>query len=212
MISTSDQQIIKRLIKNFAENNINAFFVADKAAALDKVREIVSGQNSIAFAGSQTVIEIGARDYFLKNGDKYKIIDPYEKGISKEESFERRRQSLLADVLITGSNAITRDGHIVNMDNQGNRVAGIGFGPKKVVIVAGMNKIVNNLSEARRRIATIAAPLNNRRLKTGNPCEKSGKCKNCKLPTRICRIYSVIDGQAAPGRLHVIIVGGNFGF
>ena len=200
------------LISIFKQNNIHAVLVDGKEGALKQVLEIVTLHSSIAFAGSQTIKDIGARDYFLENKDKYVIIDPYEKGISREEAYERRRQALLADVLLTGSNAITEDGKIVNLDNQGNRVAGISFGPWRVIIVVGINKIVKNLSEARRRIAQVAAPLNSRRLKKGNPCEVSGSCENCGLSTRICRKYSVIDGETEKGRIHIIIVDEELGF
>ena len=91
-------------------------------------------------------------------------------------------------------------------------MAGISFGPKKVIIVIGINKIVKNLAEARKRIAFVAAPLNNKRLKKENPCTISGKCETCNLPTRICRIYSVINGQTIKDRLHIIIINEQLGF
>ncbi len=203
---------MQKLLSIFKQNNIQTIFVEHKNSALKRILELVSLGNIIGFSGSETIKEIGARDYFLVNKDKYRIIDPYENGIAPEESYERRRQTLLADVLLTGSNAITKNGEIVNMDNQGNRVAGISFGPKKVIIVVGVNKIVKNLAEARKRIAQVAAPLNNKRLKKENPCAITGKCETCKLPTRICRIYTVINGQTIKNRLHIIIVNEKLGF
>jgi transposase len=203
---------IEKLLSTFFQNNITAVFVKDKPAVLEKVLELVKLGDSVAFAGSETVKETDVRNYFLQRIDKFKIIDPYEEGISSEIAYERRREALLADVLLTGSNAVTLDGQIVNMDNQGNRVAGISFGPRKVIIIVGVNKIVKNLAEARKRISQIAAPLNNKRLKKGNPCESSGKCESCGLPTRICRIYNVIDSQTVKCRMHVIIVNEKLGF
>lgn len=203
---------IEKLLSTFSQNNIIAIFVKSKRDVLERVLGLVKHGDSVAFAGSETVKETGVRNYFLDHREEYNIIDAYEDGITAEEAYERRRRSLLADVLLTGSNAVTLDGQIVNMDNQGNRVAGIGFGPKRVIIVVGVNKIVKNLAEARKRIAYVAAPLNSKRLKKGNPCELSGRCENCGLPTRICRIYSVINGQTVKNRLHVIVVNEKLGF
>ena len=201
-----------KLIAIFAQNNINAYFASDKSAALKQVLELVPTGCSITFAGSKTIEEVGVRDYFLQNSNQYTLIDPYADNLNKEQSHERRRQGLLADVLLTSSNAITEKGEIVNIDGVGNRVAGLNFGPKKAIIVVGVNKIVPNLPAAWKRIATIAAPLNNKRLQTGNPCVISGICQNCNSPNRICRIYSVIQGQRAANRLHVIIVNESLGF
>lgn len=201
-----------KLISAFSQNNINVFFVEDKYSLLRKVRELVGLSGLIAFAGSQTVIETGVRNYYMERRDRYKIIDPYEKGLPPEEAYDRRRQTLLADILITGSNAITKNGEIVNMDNQGNRVAGICFGPRKVIIIVGVNKIVENVVEARRRISQVAAPMNNKRLRTANPCEATGKCENCRSPKRICRIYTVVNGQTIKGRLNIIVVNEKLGY
>lgn len=203
---------LEELIETFRKKNIAAHVAGDRSSALELVRCIVKPGATVAFAGSKTVTEIGARDFFLQGQNLYKIIDPYEVGITSAEAYERRRQALLADVLLTGSNAITLEGHIVNMDNQGNRVAGICFGPQKVIIVVGINKIVTNDHEARKRISDIAAPLNSKRLNKGNPCEKTGKCEKCRLNTRICRSYSIIDGQTKKDRINIIIVKENLGF
>lgn len=203
---------LSALIQTFAANNIQAEMVCDGPAALKRIAGLVLPGSSVAFAGSQTIREIGARDYFLERRDRFTIIDPYEPGIGPAEGSERRRRSLLADWLLTGSNAITLKGQIVNRDNQGNRVAGIAFGPKKVIIAVGINKIVKTLAEARHRIDTIAAPKNSARLARGNPCEADGVCHRCGLPTRICRMESVIDGMPEPGRLTVIIIDRELGF
>lgn len=193
-------------------SNIDASVVEDRRAAVEEVLRLLPPEGVVAFAGSQTVRDIGLREGLLKKGDVYTIIDPYEAGISAGEAHERRRRSLLADALLTGSNAVTRDGHLINMDNQGNRVAGIAFGPRKVIIVVGINKIVKNDVEARKRIATMAAPLNSRRLGRGNPCEVTGRCEGCASETRICRIFSIVSGQTIPGRIHVVIVKENLGY
>lgn len=200
------------LIATFERNNIAAEIAEDGAAALAQIVALVPPGSSVAFAGSQTIREIGARDYFLERRNAFTLIDPYEPGIPPAEALERRRRALLADVLLTGSNAITLAGQIVNMDNQGNRVAGISFGPRRVIIAVGINKIVRTLAEARRRIALIAAPKNSARLKRGNPCETSGRCEHCELPSRICRMYSVIDGMPEPGRLTVVLIRQELGF
>jgi len=203
---------MQKVITNFAKNNINAYYVADKRSGLKQILELVPNGCSVAFAGSQTVKETGVREYFTQNTQKYTLIDQEAPGLSKEQAYEIRRRALFADVLITSSNAITKNGEIVNIDGLGNRVAGINFGPKQVIIIVGINKIVSNLPAAWKRIRTIAAPLNNKRLNTNNPCVISGVCQDCDLPSRICRIYNVIHGQMLPNRIHVIIVNENLGF
>lgn len=198
--------------KIFERENISVEIVPDKKAALAWVLSEIAPGSSVAFAGSETIKQIGAYEYLLSHMDLYELINPYKAGISPAEALERRRLSLLADVLLTGTNAITMNGELVNLDNQGNRVAGISFGPKKVLIVVGKNKIVKNLAEAKRRISNIAAPLNSKRLARGNPCEISGKCESCGLKSRICRIYSIINGQTIEDRIKMAIVDEELGY
>jgi hypothetical protein len=141
-----------------------------------------------------------------------KVIDPYEPGLAKEQAYERRRQGLLADVLISSTNAITLDGRLVNLDGSGNRVAAMIFGPAKVILAVGLNKVVSDLEAARERIKRYVAPVNARRVGAKTPCTSTGICADCDSPQRICNAWSVIEGQSIPGRIHVKLIGEELGY
>jgi hypothetical protein len=123
-----------------------------------------------------------------------------------------RRQGLSADVMIASSNAITLDGKLVNLDGMGNRVAAMTFGPEKVILVVGVNKIVPDLDSAIARVKHYAAPVNSIRLGFKNPCEETGLCADCKSPKRICNMWSIIEGHMIKDRIHVKLVGEDLGY
>jgi hypothetical protein len=141
-----------------------------------------------------------------------KLIDPYEAGLAKEQAYERRRQGLLADILIASTNAITLDGRLVNLDGSGNRVAAMIFGPAKVILAVGLNKVVTDLEAARERIKRYVAPVNARRVGAKTPCAATGICTDCDSPQRICNAWSIIEGQSIPGRIHVKLIGEELGY
>jgi len=140
------------------------------------------------------------------------VIDPYKPGLSPEEGLKVRRRGLTADVMIASSNAITLDGKLVNLDGMGNRVASMAFGPEKVILVVGMNKVMPDLDTAMARVKHYAAPVNATRLSLKNPCVETGLCADCKSPQRICNVWSIIEGHMIKGRIHVKLVGENFGY
>ena len=123
-----------------------------------------------------------------------------------------RRAELTCDVFICGTNALTLDGKLVNVDGVGNRVAAMTFGPKQVIIVAGVNKIVRNVDEAERRIELLAAPLNNKRLNRPNPCTVAGICVDCQGPTRICNVTTILRKRPPATPMQILIVGEELGF
>jgi len=170
----------------------------------------------VGFGDSLTLRQIGVVDA-LEKGD-YTFLDPWSPGISVEENIKLKKQALTSDVFVTGTNALTLDGKIVNVDGLGNRVAAILFGPNKVIIVVGINKIVENLEEALNRIRNIAAPLNVKRHPDFDPmppCGISGECSDCSLPWRICNKTVIIERQYDNNRykpvITVIIVGEELG-
>ena len=138
--------------------------------------------------------------------NNFTLYDPYRAGIDWPERIEINRAGMNADWLLAGANAITKAGEIVNLDGTANRVAGISFGPKKVLVVAGINKIVEDIGSGIARVREIAAPLNSKRIKFGNPCEVDGKCHDCSSPNRICRVWGIVEGQMDPDRMTIIIV------
>ncbi len=183
------------------------------AEDLDAARELILGMippgSSVALGGSETLSAMGLVEAF-RDGE-YRFFDRYQK-LPFPEIVEIYRQSMLADFLVTGSNAITRNGEIVNMDSSGNRAAGIIFGPRRVIIAAGVNKVVDTVADALKRIKAIA-PLNAKRLGHPTPCAETGRCMDCLTPARICNAISIVNhGLKFEGRITVIIIADELGF
>ncbi|MBU2646659.1 lactate utilization protein [bacterium] len=148
----------------------------------------------------------------LKQSPDIRVIEPFAADLTREQSIPRRRQALLVDLFFTGSNAVTESGKLVNLDMIGNRVAGILFGPRYVVITVGRNKIVTNLEAAMYRVKHIAAPLNAiRHTDFNTPCRKTGQCMDCKSPDRICNAWSITEKSYPKGRIKVILINQDLG-
>ena len=177
---------------------------------LDKILPQLSPE-TVSWGGSLTHVQTGIYNE-LKARQDITILDTYDKSLSPPEAYERRRQSLLVDLFITGTNAVTEKGRLVNLDMIGNRVAAITFGPKNVIIVVGRNKIVANVDEAIERIKTYAAPVNAMRLDKNTPCMKTGVCQNCKSPDRICNAWTISEKSFPKGRIKVILINEDLGF
>jgi L-lactate utilization protein LutB len=199
--------------KSLEENNFAVFLVKNMEEAKKIVLEEIIPQmhiKSISWGGSMTFIATGLYET-LKNNKKMKVIDTFDKTISREEGWERRRQSLLADLFITGTNAITESGMLVNLDMIGNRVSAITFGPKNVIILAGRNKIVADLEDAMMRIKNFAAPANVMRLGMNTPCAKTSYCEECKSKDRICNTWTITEKSFPRGRVRIILINQDVG-
>jgi hypothetical protein len=196
------------LIKKFKRRNITCEVVPDRTAALARVQELIQPGQSVSFSGCKTANQCGMHQWLRETADEndFTLYDPYRSGIDWPERIEINRAGMNADWLLTGANAITKSGEIVNLDGTANRVAGISFGPKKVLVVAGINKIVDDVGAGITRVREIAAPLNSKRLQLGNPCEVDGKCHDCAKPKRICRVWGIVEGQMDPDRMTVLLV------
>ena len=184
--------------------------VNDIYEAKAKLLELIPEGASITLGGSVTLDEMGLLELFRSS--KYKLFDRYQP-MPYPERVELMRQGLLADYMVSGCNAITKRGELVNRDSSGNRVAGMIFGPSNVIMVAGVNKIVNNIDEAFARIKAIA-PMNVRRLKHSDAgCTETGFCCDCDLKGRICNYTTIIhNARKHPGRLTMIIIADEIGF
>ena len=202
--------VLKRVAEALKRNNIDAYAVADGAEAVKLALSLIPEGATVGLGGSTTVKEIGLLDA-LRNGN-YRLLDQYEEGITREENIERRRSGLTADFFVTGTNAVTEDGQLVNVDGFGNRVAALAFGPKKVIIVVGKNKVVKTVEDGFRRIRDYVAPRNAKRFGVNTPCTEDGRCHDCDHPQRICNIYSVIRRQAVEGRITLVLVDEELGF
>jgi len=201
--------------KEAFENNNFEVYTAD---SINKVKKLIVYEifpkiqvKSVSWGDSITMVSSEIIDE-VETLPNVRLIKTFEEGVKREEIIERRRQALLVDVFLTGSNAITECGKLVNLDMIGNRVAGITFGPKNVIIVVGRNKIVKGVEEAMKRVKNFAAPLNAIRhpgLKT--PCVKTSYCMDCKSPDRICNTWAITEKSYPKGRIKVIIVNEDLG-
>ncbi|MCK4596920.1 lactate utilization protein [bacterium] len=201
---------VKTTMIALKRRNMAAVFVPDEPAAVKTALQMITPGATVGLGGSLTVKQIGLLDA-LHSG-KCILYDQYAKGISPEKSMQLRRKGLLADFFVTGTNAVTMDGRLVNLDGCGNRVAALTFGPPKVIVVVGRNKIVADVDEALGRIWNYAAPLNAKRLNRKVPCTVSGQCEDCFSAERICNHLVITERQMAEGRLTVIIVNQDLGF
>ncbi|MGN0162261.1 MAG: lactate utilization protein [Candidatus Ornithomonoglobus sp.] len=191
------------------KHKFDAHYAENKEEAKSIVEKLLPIGAEIAVGGSVTLQETGIMD--LIRNPKYKFIDRFNNS-SWDEELHKYRLGFLADVFVSSSNAVTLDGQLVNIDCTGNRTGCIGFGPKKVIIVVGANKIVQDAAEGIKRAKSVA-PLNSKRIRHNNPCDESGKCENCTGTSRICNIVSIIDGcYKFPGRISVIVVAEELGF
>jgi len=166
---------------------------------------------TISWGGSLTHVQTGLYAE-LKEREDVTVLDTYDKSLAPAEAYELRRQSLLVDLFITGTNAVTEKGRLVNLDMIGNRVAALTFGPKDVIVLLGRNKLVADVDEAIERIKTYAAPVNVMRLDKQTPCLKTGLCQNCKSPERICNAWTISEKSFPKGRIKIILINADLGF
>lgn len=199
-----------QLINAFAYHNMQLMFVENKEELHTYLKSLLVDQKKVAVGGSVTLTELGVID-LIKESD-VEFIDRYEEGLTPEELSERLRAGLVSDLFITGTNALTADGCLYNIDGTGNRVAAMIYGPKEVIVVAGINKIFNTEQEAINHIKHWAAPANAIRLNRNTPCAKTGHCHECHSPDRICCSYVKLGYQRFVNRIKIIIVEDNLGY
>ena len=202
-------------LKNILDSNNFQAFVAENT---DEAKKIVlekiipeAAPRSVSWGGSLTFTATGLYETLKKRSD-LKVLDTFDKNLAPEESLERRRQSLMVDLFITGSNAVTETGQLVNLDMIGNRIGGITFGPKHVIILVGRNKVVPDLDAAMFRIKDYAAPINTMRLDKKTPCAKTSYCEECKSSDRICNTWTITEKSFPKGRVKVILINDELGF
>ncbi|MDR3259692.1 MAG: lactate utilization protein [Fusobacteriaceae bacterium] len=202
-----------QVVKNLQSRNFEAFYCKTGREAVEKAISLIPEGASVTWGGSVTIQEIGLIDELYKKN--FNVVDR-DKTKTVEERWEIMRQGLLCDTYLASTNAITEDGILVNIDANGNRVAAMTFGPKNVIVIAGVNKICKTLEDARSRARNYAAPINIFRLAATadikTPCVTTGICGNCKSPDCIC-CYFVETRMCRPAkRIKVILVGESLGF
>ena len=205
---------LEALKKSLEENNFEVFLVNNSFEAKAIVQKEIlpkTGAKSVSWGGSLTFTDTGLYDD-IKNNPDLEVIDVYDKNLSDEEKNKLRRRALLVDLFITGTNAVTETGSLVNLDMYGNRVSAISFGPKYVVILLGRNKIVPDLEEAMFRIKNYAAPVNTMRLDKKTPCARTSCCEDCKSPDRICNTWTITEKSFPKGRIKIVLINEDLGF
>ena len=198
---------MQTLINTLENCGYKVHFVQTKEEAFELSKTMIQSGMSVGLGGSTTVKEIGLLDYLVQKDD-ITLFNQYEKGISMEENTNRRRQGMLTDIYVTGTNAITRDGKLVNADGSGNRVAALIFGPKKVLVVAGVNKIVDTLEDGFKRLMDVAATKNVDRM--NNLAKINGKEPRHNLDN-IANKFSYIKADEKD-RINIILVNEELGY
>ena len=206
-----NQKVAEKLIENLEKRRMEGSYATTADHAKDEVIAMIPSGSSVFRCGTMTATYAGLWEAIAKSPE-VDLIDPYEQGIKPEEGLARRQKGMTADFMIASSNAITLDGKLVNLDGMGNRVAAMSFGPKKVILMVGMNKVVPDLESAMARVKHYAAPVNNIRYGLKNPCVETGLCNDCKSPSRICNMWSIIEGHMIDKRIHVKLIGEAVGY
>lgn len=201
---------VERTISNLQKRNMEGFFVKDENELKELLIQLIAENSVVGVGDSMTLFQTGVID-FLRSRD-YNFLDKYKEGITSEDKKKIYIENFSADTFMCSTNALTEEGELYNIDGNGSRVAPMLYGPKQVIIVTGINKIVKNIEEAEKRARNFAAPIDAKRLGKNTPCIKLGYCIDCKSPERICNDFTIIRGQFIKGRIKVIILGKALGY
>ena len=205
-ITKRGELLAQKVIEGLASRNMTGYYAADKEAALQLALSLIPEGSTVTMGGGMSVHEIGLPEA-LKKGN-YNFID-------RDEMKDKRAAMLAAydaDFFLMSTNAMTQDGILVNIDGNSNRVSALAQGPRKVIIIAGMNKVCDDVDGAMKRARNVAAPINAQRFGLDTPCSKTGACMNCKSPDTICCQFLITRYSKHAGRIHVILVNDYLGF
>ena len=206
VVTKRNELLAQKVIKGLESRNMSGYWAENKEEALKIALGLIPEGASVSMGGAMSALEIGLPQ--AVNAGNYNFID--------RDAIEDKRAAMLAaydaDVFLSGTNAITEDGVMVNIDGNANRVSAIAQGPKKLIIIAGMNKVCSDVDGAMKRARNVAAPINAQRFGLNTPCSKTGSCMNCKSPDTICCQFLITRYSRHKGRIHVILVNDNLGF
>ena len=200
---------VERTIHALKKNNFEALFVPDSKAAFEEVMKRIPDGSTVGVGGSVTLTQIGLLDALERRN--VQLIWPIQQAKNMDERMELFRKSFSSDFFLTSTNAITEDGKLFNVDATGNRVGAMFIGPKKTIVVSGVNKIVRDIGAAEKRVKEWTAPQNAKRLNRKTPCVETGVCADCSSPDRICNIYVTLAKKPARTEVVVILVGEKLG-
>ena len=200
----------EKLVKNLKRRNIEAHYCATSQEAVSKVMDLIADGSSVTWGGSMTVRDMGIPQALKERGtlevlDRDTVSDPAQ----KQQMYLR---AFSADVFLSSANAISEDGVIVNIDGNGNRVAAISWGPKKVIFIIGLNKVASTVEAAIARARSTASPINAQRFDIATPCRVDGVCHNCNSPESICSYIHLLRNSRTQGRHIVVLVGEDLGY
>ena len=205
----ANQNLANTMIKNMAKRNLEGYYCATSAEALEKALSLMPEGSSVTWGGSMTLTECGLMDA-LKTAN-YEIIDR-DTAKTPEEARVMYSKQVMADYYLMSTNAITVNGELVNIDGRSNRVSCLCWGPQNVIIIAGMNKVTSDVESAVQRVRNFAAPPNCVRLNKNTPCAQTGKCGDCYSSESICSQILVTRRSSTPNRIKVILVGEELGY
>ncbi len=198
---------IDNTIKALDENNIKGYRISSREEMFEVLESLIPSESKVGYGGSMTLEDSGVIDWLRWKKD----IELFDRA-RVDDANECMRKCLTSDVFLCSTNAVSEDGWLYNIDGRGNRVASMIFGPKSVIVIVGMNKLVANLEEAKLRTRTVAAPANAIRLNRETPCAKTGKCADCKSPDRICSNFVAMGHQTERHRIKVLFLEENLGY
>ncbi|WP_313346863.1 lactate utilization protein [Lacrimispora sp.] len=210
MILPNENLDLEAVMAALRKNRIGAYFAADRDGLISLLETFIPDNTTVGCGDSMTLEKLGVFDELRRR--ELRFLDKYEPSLTKEEKKEIYRKNFYADTFITGTNAVTMDGKLFNIDGNGSRVAPMLYGPAQVLVVVGTNKLVKNTEEAIERTRQIAATLDAKRLKKGTPCTVLNGCIDCSHKNRICNDFVLIAGQFVEERIKVIFVAGEYGY
>jgi L-lactate utilization protein LutB len=204
------EEMAKKTIEKLEAHEFKTLYVKTKEEATKEIWKYITPNTRVGAGGSVTIRELGILDQLKARGNI--VYDVWNTPLPQEESFQIRKNQMTSDLFLSSVNAVTMNGELVNIDGMGNRVNATNFGPQKVILVAGYNKIVGDIQDAIKRIKNVAAPMNARRLNLDVPCAKLGRCVDCSTPNRLCRIVVIHEWKPTWTDILVILVREELGY
>jgi hypothetical protein len=200
----------EKAVEGLKKNGFNALYCQNSGEVFHYILNEATEAKSVGFGGSLSVADLKLADKLKGMGKE--ILNHNVPDLTPEEKLVILRRQLTCDLFLTGSNAVTLSGILVNIDGNGNRVAAMTFGPKKVIVVVGRNKLVDGgVEDAVHRIKSFASPPNTKRLGLATPCATTGFCCDCDSPQRICRVTTIIDRKPRNTDIRVLVVNEEMG-
>lgn len=211
LVEWAFEQKCQRAVESLGKNGFTAIYCPSAADAANAILAEAADASTIGFGGSMSVASLNVQAQLQELGKE--ILNHGDRSLSREQKMEIMRRQLTCDLFLTGSNALTLNGELVNIDATGNRVAAMFFGPRKVVVVVGRNKLVDGtVHDAIFRVKNWATPPNSKRLSFNTPCARTGFCSDCNSPDRLCRITTIIDRKPRATDMSVLVVNAELGF